>query len=189
MENQPTELLAFSGSATGAKKPYDMTPDEMSRAKDFLKQVKPNVLKLVAQNTEAVRALTNEEAWISTGNLGYDVRVEEAKGPEIKSVIPKEGTVGWADAESIVAVSENHEATLRWLNAMQKADYIADNFMTNARPLFNEKAYKILVNRGEQERADRLLFNEPEKAFELTLKGPAADTQSYIDAFNEVFGA
>ncbi len=188
MENQPTDVMAFAGAATGAKKPYDMTPDEISRAKDFLAQVKPNVLKLVAQNQEAIRALTNEEAWISTGNLGYDVRVKEGGGPEIESVVPSEGTVGWADAESLVGVSDKHDATLKWLDAMEQAEYIAENFIINGRPLFNEKAYKVLVDRGEKERADRFYFNEPERAFEMTLKGPSGDTQAYIDAFNEVFG-
>ncbi len=189
IENQPTELMAFSGVATGAKEPYDMKPDEITKAKEFLRAVKPNILKLVAQNTEAVAALTNEEAWISTGNLGYDVRVQEAGGPEIKSITPSEGTVGWADAEALVAVSDKHDATLRWLDAMEQAEYIAQNFIANGRPLFNERAYKLLVDQGEQERADRFLYNEPEKAFEMTLKGPAADTQTYIDAVNEIFGA
>jgi spermidine/putrescine-binding protein len=189
MENQPTELMAFSGAATGAKEPYDMTPEEIDRAKEFLRTVKPNILKLVAQNTEAVAALTNEEAWISTGNLGYDVRVKESGGPEIKAIIPSEGTVGWADCESMVAVSDKHDATLRWLDAMEQAEYIAQNFLANGRPLFNEKAYKLLVDQGQQERADRFLYNKPEQAFEMTLKGPAADTQTYIDAVNEIFGA
>ena len=29
---------------------------------------------------------------------------------------------------------------------MQQAPWIAKNFLTNGRPLFNEKAYKMLVN-------------------------------------------
>jgi len=189
VENQPTDVMAFAGTAIGAKEPFNMSPDEIAQAKEFLKQVKPNILKLVAQNQEAVRALTTEEAWNSTGNLGYDIRVKEAGGPDIQSVVPSEGTVGWADAESLVAVSDNHEAALRWLDAMEQAEYIAENFMINGRPLFNEKAYKILVDRGEKERADRFLYNQPEQAFEMTLKGPSGDTQAYIDAFNEVFGA
>ena len=56
-------------------------------------------------------------------------------------------------------------------------------------PLFNEKAYKILVNQGQQDRADRFLYNKPETVLTMTLKGPGASTQAAIDAFNEVFGA
>src|SRR6266705_2654354 len=81
VENQPTDLMAMAGIATGAKKPYNMTKGEISRAKQFLKAFKPNVLKLVSQNTEVVRALTDESAWLSIENLGTDVRVKDAGGP------------------------------------------------------------------------------------------------------------
>src|SRR3989449_3425279 len=37
VENQPTDLMAMAGLATGAKKPYDMTTAEISRAKQFLR--------------------------------------------------------------------------------------------------------------------------------------------------------
>ena len=56
-------------------------------------------------------------------------------------------------------------------------------------PLFNEAAYKILVNQGQQERADRFLYNKPETVLTMTLKGPGTSTQGVIEAFNEVFGS
>ena len=37
------------------------------------------------------------------------------------------------------------------------APWIAKNFLTNGRPLFNEKAWKMLVNQGHGDRARRLL--------------------------------
>ena len=37
LENQPTDLMAMAGLATGAKKPYWMTTAEIARAKAFLK--------------------------------------------------------------------------------------------------------------------------------------------------------
>ncbi len=64
VENQPTDLMAMSGLATGAKSPYNMTPAEISRAKQFLEKFKPNVLKLVSQNTEVVNALADGSAWL-----------------------------------------------------------------------------------------------------------------------------
>ena len=44
--------------------------------------------------------------------------------------------------------SQNQDAFFKFVNAMQQAPWIAQNFITNGRPLFNEKAYKILVNQG-----------------------------------------
>jgi spermidine/putrescine-binding protein len=182
-------VMAIAGRATGAKKPYSMTSGQISRAKAFLKDLKPNVLKLASQNNEVVRALADESAWIGITNLGTDDRVKDAGGPVVKSAYPKEGTVGFIDSESIVKASKHQDVWFRYINALEQAPWIAKNFITNGRPLFNEKAYKLLVNQGHGDRARRLLYNKPELALKMTIKGPAGDQQAYIDAFNEVFGA
>ena len=80
-ENQPTDIMAEAGLATGAKQPYNMNSAELSRATDLLKQAKPAFLTLVSQNTGVVQALTNESAWFTSENLGTDIRVKEAGGP------------------------------------------------------------------------------------------------------------
>jgi spermidine/putrescine-binding protein len=187
VENQPTDLMAMSGLATGAKKPYNMTPGEISRAKAFLKEFKPNVLKLVSQNTEVVRALSDESAWLSIENLGTDVRVKDAGGPTINVASAKEGLYGWMDAEMLLKQSPNKNSFEKFINTMEQAPWIARNFLTNGRPLFNEQAYKLLVNQGHKERADRFFYNKPETPLGMTLKGPSGNAQAYIDAFNEVF--
>ena len=189
LENQPTDLMAMAGLATGAKHPYNMSTREIGNAKDFLKQLKPNVLKLVSQNTEVVRALTDESAWLTIENLGTDARVADAKGPRIQSADPKEGLYGWMDAEMLLKQSKNQSSFEKFINAMEQSTWIAKNFLTNGRPLFNEKAYKILVNTGHKERADRFFYNHPERPIGMTLKGPSGNTQAYIDAFNEAFAA
>ena len=188
LENIPTDVMAIAARATGAKKPYGMTKAQISSAKDFLKQLKPNVLKLASQNNEVVRALADGSAWIGITNLGTDDRVKDAGGPAIKTAYPKEGTIGFIDSEQIVKASHNHDSFFKFENAMQQAPWIAKNFLTNGRPLFNEKAYKMLVNTGHGNRARRQYYNQPEKALKMTIKGPAQDEQAYVDAFNEVFG-
>ena len=189
LENQPTDLMAMAGLATGAKKPYGMTTGEIASAKAFLKQLKPNVLKLVSQNTEVVRALTDGTAWLTIENIGTDARVKDAGGPTILTADPKEGLYGWMDAEMLLKESKNQASFEKFINAMEQAPYIAQNFLTNGRPLFNEKAYKILVNSGHKERADKFFYNQPERPLGMTLKGPSGNAQAYLDAFNEVFGA
>jgi len=188
-ENQPTDLMAMAGLATGAKQPYGMTKDEIASAKQFLQTAKPQFLKLVSQNSDVVRALADGSAWMAIENLGTDFRVKDAGGPVVKAAIPTEGTYGFIDGEQIVAASANKGRFDQFINAMEQADWIAKNFLANGRPLFNEKAYKALVDQGHKERADLLLYNQPEKALQMTLKGPSGNEQAYIDAFNEVFGA
>ena len=188
LENIPTDMMAIAARATGAKQPYSMTKNEIADAKAFLKQFKPNVLKLASQNNEVVRALADGSAWIGITNLGTDDRVKDAGGPTVKTAYPKEGTIGFIDSEQIVKASHNQDAFFKFENAMQQAPWIAKNFITNGRPLFNEKAYKILVNQGHGDRARRQSYNVPENALKMTIKGPAGDEQAYVDAFNEVFG-
>lgn len=189
LENIPTDVMAIAARATGAKKPYAMTKGQISQAKSFLQQLKPNVLKLAAQNNEVVRALADGSAWIGITNLGTDDRVKDAGGPVVKPAYPKEGTIGFIDSEQIVKASKHKDVFERFINTAEQAPWIAQNFLTNGRPLFNEKAWKMLVNTGHGSRARRLLYNQPEKALKMTIKGPAGDEQAYVDAFNEVFGA
>jgi spermidine/putrescine transport system substrate-binding protein len=188
LENIPTDVMAVAGRATGAKKPYSMTSAQISRAKAFLQDLKPNVLKLASQNNEVVRALADGSAWIGITNLGTDDRVKDAGGPVVKAAYPKEGTVGFIDSENLVRKSKNADVYEQFINTAEQAPWIAKNFITNGRPLFNERAYKILVNQGHGDRARRLLYNRPDLALKMTIKGPAGNQQAYTDAFNEVFG-
>ena len=66
----------------------------------------------------------------------------------MKAAYPKEGTIGFIDSESIVKASKHKDSWMTYINALEQAPWIAKNFLTNGRPLFNEKAYKLLVNQG-----------------------------------------
>jgi spermidine/putrescine transport system substrate-binding protein len=189
LENIPTDVMAIAGRATGAKEPYSMTSGEISKAKDWLREFKPNVLKLASQNNEVVRALADGSAWIGITTLGTDDGVKDAGGPVVKPAYPREGTIGFIDSEQIVKASKHKDVFEKFINTTEQAPWIAKNFLTNGRPLFNEKAYKILVAQGHGDRARRLLYNQPQKALKMTIKGPAGDEQAYVDAFNEVMGA
>ncbi len=189
IENQPVEIVAYMAKLAGAKDPYNQTDAELAQAKDLLGRLKPNLLKLTNQAVETVNSLVNGEAWIATGNLGTEERVKEAGGPELQVFTPKEGTVGWMDAEMFVKGGANAGVLRPYLELAEQPEYIAENFIRFGRPLFNEGAYKLLVDKGHKDRADRFLFNKPETVLSMTLKGPGSSTQGAIDTFNEVFGA
>jgi spermidine/putrescine-binding protein len=187
VENQPVEIMAYMGKFTGAENAYSMTPEEIATAKEAAKKLKPNILKLADQATDTIALLKTGEAWIGTGNLGTDIRVKDQGGPELKVFTPKEGTIGWMDSEMVVKGGTNQNLIFPFLELAEQAEYIAANFMLNGRPLFNEAAYKILVNQGQQDRADRYLYNKPETVQTMDLKGPGLSTQAVIDAWNEVW--
>ena len=187
-ENQPVEVTAYMGKYTGAADPYNMTDDELAAAKAAMEVLKPNILQLTQQAQETWRLLSTEEAWIATANLGADEVVKDLTGVELEVMTPKEGTIGWMDAEMLVHDGANQDLIIPFLEMSNQPEYIAENFRRFGRPLFNEGAYKVLVDSGDQERADRFLFNKPETVNTMTLKAPGTSTQGAIEAFNEVFG-
>jgi spermidine/putrescine-binding protein len=187
-ENQPTDIMAEAGLATGSKDPYNMTTAELSRATEFLKAAKPAFLTLVSQNTGVVQALANESAWFTSENLGTDLRVKEAGGPEIKVAVPKEGVVGWLDAEMKMK-TPNADRFNQFINVWGQAKFVPPLFKEFKEAWFNESAYKLLVNQGLGDIADSLLYNKPEEAIKAHLKGPSKNPNAYITAFNSVFGA
>lgn len=188
MENQPTDIMLFAGIATGAKDIYNMTDAELATCKDWLTKLKPNVYKLVQQNNETITALATGEAWIGTQNLGAPDRIKAAGGPAMTAFVPDEGTTGFIDGEMTVKGGTNQPLVLPYLEAGAQAEYVAQNFIDNGRPLWNEKAYTILVNNGKKDLADRYLYNQPELALKMRLKGPAGNVDAYINTFNSVFG-
>ncbi len=189
VEDQPVEIMAYMGKAAGVKDPYNMSDAEIAQAKALLVQLKPNILRLAPQATDTVAALKNGEAWIATINLGEDTAVKDQGGPSLNVFTPKEGSIGWMDAEMLVHGGVNNNLLMPFLEVHEQAEYVAANFMINRRPLFSEAAYKLLINQGQQELADHLLFNKPETVNTMTLKGPGSSTQAAIAAFNDVFGS
>lgn len=189
VEDQPVEIMAYMGKAAGVKDPYNMTADEIAQAKALLVQLKPNILRLAPQNTDTIAALKNGEAWLATINLGADISVHDQGGPQLTVFTPKEGTIGWMDSEMLVHGGANQNLLMPFLEVHEQAEYVAANFMINKRPLFSEAAYKLLINQGQQELADHMLYNKPETVLTMTLKGPGSSTQAAIAAFNDVFGA
>jgi hypothetical protein len=191
LAKEPNDVLAKAGVATGAAKPFAMTDDEIARAKAYLVELKPNILKLAQAGAEEVRAFSEGAAVIST-ILGFDLRMKEAGGPEARGMLAKEGTIGFADGEMISAASKKQDLIRRFLEADFQAEWIAKRFLKYPHPFFDEKAYKLLVDQGHKELLDRLLYNRPELAFDenqVALVAPPPNQQAYTDAFNEVFGA
>jgi spermidine/putrescine-binding protein len=145
----------------------------------------PNILKFTEQNVETVQLMANETIWLATANLGVEDRVKDAGGPEIRAFAPKEGVIGWIDGEMIAMNAANRDVARAFFNEAMRAEWIAQNFLEFGRPLLNERAYRLLVEQGHQERAERFFFNRPEIAATMILKGPAPRLEDYINAFNE----
>lgn len=94
---------------TGYDEPYDISEDELSKVKDNLNQLKPQVGMIAATNADTIQALANESAWISFGGEWLQVLLK-GEGRPIEVTVPKEGGVSWTESISIVKDSKNKEA-------------------------------------------------------------------------------
>jgi len=190
VEHQPEEIVAYMARAAGFDTPYSLTDDQLSTVKGLLEKLKPNILKFAGQATDTVNSLVSGEAWLATGNIGNEDRVKDAGGPEIKGYVPKEGTVAWQDSEMIVKGGANEKLIKPFWEKAEVAENIVANFNAYGRPLFNEKAYKLLVDAGQKDKADRYHYNDAEEVLsKAVLKGPGTSIDKSIQLFNEVFGA
>ena len=190
VENQPEEIVAYMARAAGFDTPYSLTDEQLATVRGLLERLKPNILRFAQQATDSVNAMISGEAWLITGNIGNEDRVKNGGGPEIKGYVPKEGTVAWQDSEMIVKGGANTSLIKPFWEKAEVAENIAANFLAYGRPLFNEKAYQVLVDQGYKDQADRYHYHDAEEVLgKSILKGPGTSTDKSIQLFNEIFGA
>ena len=190
VEHQPEEIVAYMARAAGFDTPYSLSDDQLTTVRGLLEQLKPNILRFAGQATDTVNALVSGEAWLATGNIGNEDRVKDASGPEIKGYVPKEGTVAWQDSEMIVKGGANSKLIKPFWEKAEVAENMVANFHAYGRPLFNEKAYKLLVDGGQKDKADRFRYNEAEDILAKSiLKGPGTSIDKSIELFTDIFGA
>ena len=79
----------------------------------FLKQLKPNFLKLVSQNTEVVRALTDGSAWIGSRTSEPTTASRPRAGRRSSVTTRRKARYGWIDGEQMVKASKNARRVLR----------------------------------------------------------------------------
>ena len=84
-------LIADAGVAVGAKDPTNMSSGRDLPREGLPEGAKPNILKLVSQGDEVVRALADGSAWMASGGLGTEFRVKAAGGPLVEAGDPEGG--------------------------------------------------------------------------------------------------
>ena len=92
----------------------DLREEVIRECLELLKMQKP-YLATYADATEYVAGLASERFWVSQAWSG-DVYVVREENPNVKYVIPKEGTDIWCDCMTIPANAPNPEAAHAWIN-------------------------------------------------------------------------
>src|SRR5690348_10989814 len=188
LTRQQEDVIAWMGIATGAKKPYDMTKDELAAAKDALKRLMPNVLKFPPQEEELVKLAADGSIWVTALSAGGALRIKDAGGPTMKGFLPPEGYIGYFDGDCIVKGAAHREAALAWMQHRVHAKYVMENFLKYRRPLAYKGPLEALKSQGKSDYAHELFYDQPEILSKMAIIGPPPDIGAYVDAFNEVAG-
>ncbi len=188
IEAQQLDLVLCAAVAVGAADPLAMTDAELAAATDWLTQLSPNIRRVVRQRSDAIDALASGECLMGISSLGAPDLVKAAGGPEVIAFVPKEGTIGSIEAEMSLVGAANAQRVPAYLDAAASAEASAATFLSDGRPLFNERAFQLLVDAGHGDRARRYLYDQPEVALEMTLTGPGARPEAYLVAAQIVFG-
>ncbi|WP_111718706.1 spermidine/putrescine ABC transporter substrate-binding protein [Homoserinimonas sp. OAct 916] len=117
------KLLGFSANSTSA--------DELAQVRAQLEKTKPTLLAF-DDTTFYQKLITGEavltEAWDGWCNYGV------AEDPNIKFVIPKEGSDLWTDTMTVLKSSKNKEAAMTFLNFILEPDvhsWVVENILYN----------------------------------------------------------
>lgn len=187
IEAQRLDLVLCAGRATGATEPLAMSDAELATATDWLTRLRPNVRRIVRRRSETIDLLTSGECTLAITSLGAPDLVRDAGGPELVAFVPREGTIGSFDVDVALRGAANAVRTNAWLDAAGAAEAAAAGFLTDGRPLFNERALRLLVDRGHGDRARRYLYDRPETVLDLTLTGPGERPEAYLAAHATAF--
>ncbi len=146
IEAQQVDLVLCAARATGASDPLDMTDAELAAVTEWLTRLKPNIRRITRDRGDAIAALASGECTLAISSLGAPDLVKDANGPEMVAFVPKEGTIGSIEAEMLLDHAPNGVRVPAYLDAAVSAEACAAAFLEDGRPLFNERAYKLLVD-------------------------------------------
>lgn len=95
---------------------YQLSDEQIEKAKAKLIEQKPLVRKYWATAGELVDLYAAGEVWVSNTWAGYQSSLIQEKGIDVKEFIPKENAEGWMDSWMVVKDTPNLDCAYKFLN-------------------------------------------------------------------------
>ncbi|MES0880296.1 polyamine ABC transporter substrate-binding protein [Roseibium sp. SCP14] len=123
----PTEMFPAALNYLGMD-PDSKDPEELKKAGELLKSVRPNVQKF--HSSEYINALANGDICVAVGWSGdvlqaRDRAAEADNGVNVEYSIPKEGALMWFDQMAIPADAQHKDEAHEFLNYIMRPDVMA----------------------------------------------------------------
>ena len=186
---QQEDVIAWMGVATGAKKPYDMTKQELANAKDGLKRLMPNILKFPPQEEELVKLMADESIWITALSAGGAMRIKDAGGPGVQGLPAARGLHRLLRRRLHRKGRRTSRGGAR-MDAAPRAGEVPDGELPEVPPPTRLPwTAGGAEKQGKSDLAHELFYDQPEIISKMVVIGPPPNIGDYIDAFNEVAGS
>jgi spermidine/putrescine transport system substrate-binding protein len=188
------DFLAMAGLAQGVPREqiYSMKGATLDSAAKYLAALKPFQ---ISPNSDAVTAgsIASGKAYAgfaSSLGVAYKANKEFAHGKQVaRTVIPKEGTLGWVDGPQLVKNAKNRENAMKFLefwgaNAKNQ-EFLWDKYFFAQ--CSKTSTDRVVHGGGEGARlAHSLGADKPELAQKLTFLAPPDDPQAWTRAYDNV---
>jgi spermidine/putrescine transport system substrate-binding protein len=186
------DFLAMTGLSLGVPKEdvYAMKGAQLNAAVERLRELKPFQINPNV-NAQFRQAISSEKAWIGyTSDLSAGPLINKEAGKDIaKSVVPKEGTLGWVDGPQLVAGAKNKDNALKfldfWGSDQKLLDYLWDAYRFAQ---CNEQQVNKIIDAGGED-AEFLIGiqgNKPQLAEQITFQRPPDDPAAWAAAYDKV---
>ncbi|MBS1843110.1 MAG: extracellular solute-binding protein [Actinobacteria bacterium] len=187
------DFLAYAGLEQGVprEKIYAMEGATLEKAANRLIELKPFQINPNSPSL-FVNTLASQKAWIGPpSGLGVGLQISEQVGKEGagKSVVPKEGTLGWIDGPQMVKGAKNVENAKKFINFWGSNEkfltWLWESYKYNQ---CSKAATERTLAKGgkEKEFAESIGVNKPQLATQIVQQRPADNTQAWAEAWDEV---
>jgi putative spermidine/putrescine transport system substrate-binding protein len=131
----------------GITDPYALDQDQFDAAIALLEQQKPNLGGYWASYVDNQQNFESGE-WVLGTSWQIITNLAQADGAPVESVLPKEGSTGWADTWMVDAKSPNPNCAYEWMNWITNPDTQAQVAEWFGEAPANVKACDLTTDKG-----------------------------------------
>jgi spermidine/putrescine transport system substrate-binding protein len=189
----PDDTLAVAGLATGVPigSVYDMTSSDLKEAVKWLRSIKP--FQVYSSDPETRDAIRTGNVWMAAApTTGFAHNINLAAGKTVaKSVVPKEGALGYTDGMMLIKNAQNRENAMRFINffatnpAVRK--YVFEQYL-GAPCNQNVVAALNAASPTDKVLISQLDGDQPELAAKMAQAKLPTDPEAYTNAWTQVIG-
>lgn len=187
----PEGYIATAALAKGipASQVYSLNQSQLNEIVAYFRQIKP--FRTYEADPLMRNALRSQTVWAGlVPTPGFASKINEEAGKAItKSVVPKEGSIGFIDGPMLVKNAKNRANALKFINWFagnpQLRQYIFNAY--RAAPC-NKTTVEELVNKGGESKrlVTELKGPEPEIATKVVQGQPPANPKAYAAAWDAI---